>query len=73
MGADQLRAALQKKPFRPFTIHTGSGEKYLVRHPEVCSISPGGRTVGVWVDAVDIAIINTDAITEFVTKRKTIK
>ncbi len=67
MQADQLRGAMHKTPFRPFVIRTASGERYPVPHPDMISISPSGRTVGVWSETLeDIAIIDMEAITKFV-------
>ena len=68
MKSDQLLGAMRKVPFRPFAILTGSGERYPVDHPESCSISPSGRTVSVWLDNEDQAIIDMESITEFVAK-----
>ena len=45
MQPDQFRSALRKKPFKPFVIHTSSGEMYTVAHPEVVWQSPAGGTV----------------------------
>ena len=68
MRADQLQGALRKVPFRPFVIRTGSGEKYPVNHPESCAISPSGRTLSVWLDNEDQAIIDVESVTEFVAR-----
>jgi hypothetical protein len=45
-----------------------SGESYPVNHPERFAISESGRSVGVWRDHEDIAIIDVDSITEFVAR-----
>jgi hypothetical protein len=68
MKSDQLQAAIRKLPFRPFTILTGNGERYPVNHPESCAISPSGRTLSVWLDNEDQAIIDVESITEFVAR-----
>jgi hypothetical protein len=68
MKSDQLQAALKKVPFRPFTILTGSGERCPVNHPESCAVSPSGRTLSVWLDNEDQAIIDVQSITEFVVR-----
>jgi hypothetical protein len=68
MKSDQVIAAIRKVPFRPFVIHTASGESYPVNHPEGCAISPGGRSLGVWLDNEDLAIIDVESITEFVAR-----
>jgi hypothetical protein len=53
MGIDELRQAVQKRPFKSFEIHVDNGEKYLIEHPENVFITPqlvvtvdkGGRTI----------------------------
>jgi hypothetical protein len=66
MTADQIKAAWHKVPFRPFVIHTGSGEEYPVNHPEALSFTPSGRTLSVWLNEFDQAIIDVGSINEFV-------
>ncbi len=68
MKADQLQGVIRKVPFRPFVIRTGSGESYPVNHPESCAISLSGRTVSVWLDNEDQAIIDMESVTEFVAR-----
>ena len=45
MTVEQFRGALKVKPFKPFAIHTASGESYAVAHPEAVWQSPDGVTV----------------------------
>ncbi len=45
MTAEQFRSALKVKPFKPFSVHTASGESYAVAHPEALWQSPDGATV----------------------------
>ena len=45
MHADTIKEVLHAQPFQPFTIHTVSGESYLVDHPDFVSLSRGGRTI----------------------------
>lgn len=45
MTIEQLRAAHQAQPFRPFTIHMGDGRSYDVPHREFLSHSPSGWTI----------------------------
>jgi hypothetical protein len=68
MQRDQILAVMRKVPFCPFAILTGSGQSYPVDHPESCSLSPSGRTIGVWLDNEDQAIIDVESITEFVAR-----
>lgn len=66
MQADQFLAALHKRPFVPFVIHTARGERYVVRLPERAAISPTGRTVAVFLPKEDTAIFDMGSITEIV-------
>jgi hypothetical protein len=50
MTIDQIRKAHQARPFRPFTLRTGGGRAYEIRHPELLAIIPPGRTVVVACD-----------------------
>ena len=45
MHAETIKEHLHAQPFEPFTIHTVSGQSYLVDHPDFASLSRGGRTV----------------------------
>ena len=45
MTAEQFRSVLKVKPFKPFAVHTASGESYPVSHPEAVWQSPDGTTV----------------------------
>jgi hypothetical protein len=66
MTADQIKAAWHKVPFRPFVLRTGSGESYPVNHPEALSFTPSGRTLSVWLNEYDQAIIDVASVNEFV-------
>jgi hypothetical protein len=66
MRSDQFLGIWRRRPFRPFVIHTGSGETYRVPHPEQVTVSETGRTVGVFLPKEEIAIIDMEAITEVV-------
>jgi hypothetical protein len=45
MHAETFKEVLHKQPFQPFTVHTVSGETYLVDHPDFATITRGGRTM----------------------------
>jgi hypothetical protein len=45
MTAEQFRAALHVKPFRPFTIRMADGRQFEVVHPDFVAQSQSGRTV----------------------------
>jgi len=44
MTTDQVREALQRRPFVPFTIRQADGKETRVTHPEACAYG-GGRIV----------------------------
>jgi hypothetical protein len=68
MTADQIRSALRKTPFQPFTLHTQSGESYKITHPETMWVSRNGETV--IVDAAQgIALMGSAHVTEVVYAR----
>ncbi len=66
MKAEQFRSALRMTPFKPFTIHTQSGEAYNVTHPEVAWQSPDGETVIVHVGGQSIAMMDVSQVSEVV-------
>jgi hypothetical protein len=66
MNVAQFRNAHRLRPFKPFTIHTASGESYRVAHPEAAWQSPGGHTIIVGIRGEEVAMIDIDQITEFV-------
>jgi hypothetical protein len=45
MTIDQLRAAYQAQPFRPFVIHSADGREVPVNHREFVMTVPSGRTI----------------------------
>jgi len=45
MTAQELRAALQAMPFRPFIVRMADGRSFEVRHPDFLLVGPNGRTV----------------------------
>jgi hypothetical protein len=49
---NQVRDAMHRQPFRPFTLYLVDGRSYLVRHPDFISIpvSPRGRDLTVHDD-----------------------
>ena len=61
MTIEQLRLVHQAKPFQPFTIHLTDERTYHVPHRDYLSMSPGGRTILVFVtgDAATILDLST--------------
>jgi hypothetical protein len=45
MTTEQLRAAYQNQPFRPFVIHLADGREVPVLSPEFIMSVPSGRTI----------------------------
>jgi hypothetical protein len=45
MTIEQLRAAYDAKPFRPFVIHLADGRELPVDHREFILTVPSGRTI----------------------------
>jgi hypothetical protein len=45
MTIEQMRAAYQAQPFRPFVIHLADGREIAVEHREFIMTVPSGRTV----------------------------
>jgi hypothetical protein len=52
MVIESIREFNRAVPFVPYEIHTASGERYTVPHPDFISISPRGSFVVV-IDAKD--------------------
>lgn len=66
MTVKQFRSAYKKRPFKPFTIVTQSGETYRVAHPEAVWQSSDGDTVIVDPGGGTVALMGVEHITEVV-------
>lgn len=64
MTLEGVRAAHRARPFRPFRIHTSSGESYPVRHPETLAMSPDVNVLVVMPGAGEVAMIDLDDVSE---------
>lgn len=67
MIPDAIKERLATRPFKPFVMKLGSGETFEVRHPEMVSMSPGGRRLILWVaeeKAVDIDGLLIESVRE---------
>ncbi len=64
---ETLRITRAARPFRPFEVHAGSGEAYMVTHPEVIALAPEGETAVVFPGPGRIGIIDVASITELAT------
>ena len=60
MTADKIRS-MTKAPFHPFVVQTGSGESYVVQHPELYWLDPDGEILlvksGSEVELIDVASV----------------
>lgn len=64
MTVEQLRAAREANPFRPFTLHMADGRAFRVPHRDYLSLSPGGRTVIVYQSDEAFSILDLFLTTE---------
>ncbi len=62
---NQVRDAMQRQPFRPFTLYLVDGRSYLVGHPDFIAIpmSPRGRELTVY-DADGSHLIDMGLVVE---------
>lgn len=58
MASEALADMLHAQPFRPFRIHLATGRQLDVRHPDLLSRSPGGRTAVVWKSEESFEVID---------------
>ena len=73
MTIEQLRAAYQARPFRPFVMHLADGRSIPVHSPEFVLTTPSGRTIVVAQPDDTLKIIDLLLVTdlEFKPGRKT--
>lgn len=45
MTIEQMREAINARPFRPFVLHIADGRQVRVAHPEFVAFTGGGRTI----------------------------
>ena len=64
MTSEQLKAALEARPFRPFILHMADGREIPVRHPEFTLAPPVGRTTVVFQPDRSMSIIDLLLVTE---------
>ena len=73
MLPDAIRFRLTASPFKPFVLKLASGTQYEVGHPELVSISPGGRHLILWVDEnryVDIDVLLVESVEQSSRRRR---
>jgi hypothetical protein len=64
MTAEQLRNAVESRPFRPFVLHMANGRTAEVPHADFISVHPNGRTTVVHTRDGASSILDTMLITE---------
>jgi hypothetical protein len=65
MTSQELRAALQAVPFRPFTVRMADGRSFEVRHHDFLLVGPNGRTAFVFgPSGVEFSILDVTLMTE---------
>jgi hypothetical protein len=63
MTTDDLRAVLEDRPFRPFSLHMPDGRHLAVPTMHFMSIKPGSPLVFVWnLRDAGYSLINVDQI-----------
>ena len=46
----EIRQFLEARPFAPFYIHTGGGNRYRVAASDHAGFNPSGRRIVIWFD-----------------------
>jgi hypothetical protein len=64
MTTEQLKAAHEATPFKPFRLHLADGTSIGVDHPELLWRTQGGRTVFVNSGGEDVTIIDLLLVTK---------
>ena len=64
MTIEQMRAAREAVPFRPFILQLADGRSWRVPHRDYISMTPGGRTVIVYQEGEAFSIIDLLLVTE---------
>jgi hypothetical protein len=64
MTVEQLRAAYNAQPFRPFVIHLADGRSVAVHHREFIMTVPSGRTIVVCQPDDTLNIIDLLLVTD---------
>ena len=64
MLIETLQVIHRKQPFKPYKIHTSSGEWYRVVHPEGMMVFGSKQAIAVAVGDFDFNVIDMGSITE---------
>jgi hypothetical protein len=68
MTTEQLKKLLEARPFRPFIVHLGDGDKIPVNSPEFVALSPSGRTFAVGHSDSTFSIVDLLLVTRLEAK-----
>jgi hypothetical protein len=66
---EQLRAAYDAQPFRPFVMHLADGRLIPVNHREFIMTAPSGRTVVVYQSDDSFNVVDLLLVTDLEFKR----
>jgi hypothetical protein len=62
---EKIREAVEKRPFRAFTLHLNDGHRAVVDHPELMILPPDTQEVVVVYEVPGgVRIIDVDSVTE---------
>ena len=64
MTIEQIRAAYDAQPFRPFVMHLADGRSIPVMHREFIMSAPSGRTINVYQPDDTLNIIDLLLVTD---------
>jgi hypothetical protein len=63
MTTEALHRVHTARPFRPFSLRLGDGQSLPVKHPEMLSYSPKGRTAVVYLNDGSFEIVDLLLVT----------
>jgi hypothetical protein len=69
MTIEQIRAAYDAQPFRPFVMHLADGRSIPVGHREFIATAPSGRTIVVYQPDDSFNVVDLLLITDLEFKR----
>ena len=64
MTIEQIRAAFEAQPFKPFIIHLADGRNIPVQSREFISPAPSGRSLFVWQPDDSFNVIDLLLVTD---------
>ncbi len=64
MKIDHIQSAMNRRPFKPFVVHTASGVAYPVGHPEVVARTTAGGILMIGTGGDSVAMVDVESVTE---------